>query len=188
MREDWDEQGLSSVPPHFFLSLSFFFLACQLRRTLSRLHIHRVLKFSPNSCPLYNIVSSGLWQKNFVTCPNFWKWKLYSIKSEITQDKSKMHSFVTMCCISSCNLDNEFFRDKNTNYFSWRLQMSPCRKRTKLVFKVKKRNRVHHQGKVPVRKRVLIWNDHQLGLALAHWRRERKREVHLNRNPEAISP
>ena len=66
--------------------------------------------------------------------------------------------------------------------------MSPCRKRTKLVFKVKKRNRVRHQGKVPVRKGVLIWKDHQLGLALAHWRRARKREVHLNRNPEAVSP
>ena len=66
--------------------------------------------------------------------------------------------------------------------------MSPCRKRTKRVFKLKKRNRVHHQGKVPVRKEVLIWNDHQLGLAPAHWRRERKREVRLNRNPEAVSP
>ena len=53
-----------------------------------------------------------------------------------------------------------------------------------MVFKGKKKNRVHHSEKVPVRKRMLIWNARQLGVALAHWRRR----VHLNRSPESVSP
>lgn len=61
------------------------------------------------------------------------------------------------------------------------------RKRIKLIFKGKKRNRVRHTGKAPVIKGVLIWNAHQLGVALTQWRKKRKRVVHLSRSPESVS-
>lgn len=65
--------------------------------------------------------------------------------------------------------------------------MSPFRKRIKLVIKLKKGNRVHQIGKVPVRRKKKH-NPLHIGVALTHRIKKTRKGALLKERPGRVSP